>query len=53
MNPVVAMFLGAVVLGERVTPLAVVAALLVLAGVALIVFQDLPLVRSLTARSRR
>jgi drug/metabolite transporter (DMT)-like permease len=52
-NPVVAMFLGAVVLGERVTPLAVVAALLVLAGVALIVFQDLPLVRALTARSRR
>jgi len=52
-NPVVAMFLGAVVLGERVTALAVVAALLVLAGVALIVFQDLPLVRALTARSRR
>jgi drug/metabolite transporter (DMT)-like permease len=52
-NPVVAMFLGAVVLGERVTLLAVVAALLVLAGVALIVFQDLPLVRALTARSRR
>jgi drug/metabolite transporter (DMT)-like permease len=51
-NPVVAMFLGAVVLGERVTLLAVVAALLVLAGVALIVFQDLPLVRALTARSR-
>ncbi|HEX4972626.1 MAG TPA: EamA family transporter [Steroidobacteraceae bacterium] len=52
-NPVVAMFLGAVVLGERVTLLAVVAALLVLVGVALIVFQDLPLVRTLTARSRR
>lgn len=52
-NPVVAMILGAIVLGERVTPLAVVAALLVLLGVALIVFQDLPLVRSLTARNRR
>lgn len=52
-NPVVAVFLGAVVLGERVTPLALGAAALVLVGVALIVFQDLPLVRSLTARSRR
>jgi drug/metabolite transporter (DMT)-like permease len=49
-NPVVAVFLGAVVLGERVTPLALGAAVLVLAGVALIVFQDLPLVRALTAR---
>jgi len=49
-NPVVAMILGAVVLGETVTPLAVVAALLVLLGVALIVFQDLPLVRALNAR---
>jgi drug/metabolite transporter (DMT)-like permease len=52
-NPVVAVFLGAVVLGERVTPLALAAAALVLVGVALIVFQDLPLVRSLTARGRR
>ena len=54
-NPVVAMFLGAVVLGERVTLLAIVAALLVLVGVALIVFQDLPLVRALTRarKSRR
>lgn len=52
-NPVVAMILGAIVLGERVTPLAIVAALLVLLGVALIVFQDLPLVRALTARNRR
>jgi drug/metabolite transporter (DMT)-like permease len=49
-NPVVALFLGAAVLGETVTPLAIVAALLVLAGVALTVFQDLPLVRLLTAR---
>ena len=52
-NPVVAMILGAIVLGERVTPLAIVAALLVLLGVALIVFQDLPLVPALTARNRR
>ena len=49
-NPVVALFLGAAVLGEAVTPLAIVAALLVLVGVALTVFQDLPLVRALTAR---
>jgi drug/metabolite transporter (DMT)-like permease len=47
-NPVVALILGAAVLGERVTPLAIVAAVLVLFGVALIVFQDLPLVRKLT-----
>ena len=49
-NPVVALFLGAAVLGETVTPLAIVAALLVLVGVALTVFQDLPLLRLLTAR---
>jgi drug/metabolite transporter (DMT)-like permease len=52
-NPVVALILGAVVLGERVTPLAIAAAALVLVGVALIVFQDLPLARALTARGRR
>lgn len=52
-NPVVALVLGAAVLGERVTLLAIVAALLVLLGVALIVFQDLPWVRALTARVRR
>jgi drug/metabolite transporter (DMT)-like permease len=52
-NPVVAVFLGAVVLGERVTPIALAAAVLVLVGGALIGFQDLPLVRSLTARGRR
>src|SRR5678815_3223254 len=49
-NPVVALFLGAAVLGEAVTPLAIVAALLVLLGVALTVCQDLPLVRTLAAR---
>ena len=47
-NPVVALVLGAAVLGERVTPLAIVAAVLVLFGVALIVFQNLPLLRKLT-----
>jgi len=49
-NPVVALFLGAAVLGETVTPLAIVAAVLVLLGVALTVFQDLPLMRALMAR---
>jgi drug/metabolite transporter (DMT)-like permease len=38
-NPVVALVLGSVVLGERVTVLAMFAAALVLLGVALIVFQ--------------
>ncbi|MGH8241293.1 MAG: EamA family transporter, partial [Steroidobacteraceae bacterium] len=52
-NPVVALMLGAAVLGERVTPLAIVAAVLVLFGVALIVLQDLPLVRAMIARNRR
>jgi drug/metabolite transporter (DMT)-like permease len=52
-NPVVALVLGAVVLGERVTLLAMIAAVLVLIGVALIVFQDLPAVRALTARLRK
>jgi drug/metabolite transporter (DMT)-like permease len=50
---VVALVLGAVVLGERVTLLAMVAAVLVLVGVALIVFQDLPVMRALRARLRR
>jgi drug/metabolite transporter (DMT)-like permease len=52
-NPVVALVLGAVVLGERITLLAMVAAVLVLVGVALIVFQDLPVMRALSARLRR
>lgn len=38
-NPVVALLLGALVLGEQITLLAVAAALLVLAGVALVLFQ--------------
>lgn len=37
-NPIVALFLGAVVLGERVTWPAIVAATLVLVGVALVLF---------------
>jgi drug/metabolite transporter (DMT)-like permease len=52
-NPVVALILGSVVLGERVTLLAMIAAMLVLIGVALIVFQDLPVVRALTTRLRK
>ena len=38
-NPVVALLLGAVVLNERLTPLAVSAAALVLVGVGLVLFQ--------------
>lgn len=38
-NPVVALILGAIVLDERITPIAIVAALLVLVGVALVLFQ--------------
>jgi drug/metabolite transporter (DMT)-like permease len=52
-NPVVALVLGAAVLGERVTLLAMVAAALVLVGVALIVVQDWPVMRALSARLRR
>jgi drug/metabolite transporter (DMT)-like permease len=39
-NPVVALLLGALVLGETITPLAALAAVLVLVGVALVLFQD-------------
>lgn len=39
-NPVVALILGALVLDERITPLAITAALLVLIGVSLVLFQD-------------
>lgn len=52
-NPVVALILGSIVLGERVTLLTMIAAVLVLIGVALIVFQDLPVMRALTARLRK
>ena len=39
-NPVVALLLGSIVLGERVTPLAATSAALVLIGVALVLFQE-------------
>jgi drug/metabolite transporter (DMT)-like permease len=39
-NPVVALILGAVVLDERITLVAIMAAALVLVGVALVLFQD-------------
>jgi drug/metabolite transporter (DMT)-like permease len=39
-NPVVALLLGALVLNERLTVLALAAAVLVLFGVALVLFQD-------------
>jgi drug/metabolite transporter (DMT)-like permease len=39
-NPVVALVLGALILNERITLLAVAAAVLVLAGVALVLFQN-------------
>jgi drug/metabolite transporter (DMT)-like permease len=44
-NPVVALILGALVLQEEVTLLAITAALLVLLGVALVLFQDWPFSR--------
>jgi drug/metabolite transporter (DMT)-like permease len=40
-NPVVALLLGALFLGESVTPLAIAAAVLVLVGVALVLFQNI------------
>lgn len=52
-NPVVALILGALVLHERITPLAMIAALLVLLGVTLVLFQDLPVFRALRGRGKR
>jgi drug/metabolite transporter (DMT)-like permease len=49
-NPVVAMFLGAIVLNERLTALALIAATLVLLGVALVLFQDLNWLKNLRRR---
>src|SRR5918999_5640189 len=40
-NPVVALMLGAVILQERITALTMFAAVLVLAGVALVLFQGM------------
>jgi len=50
-NPVVAMFLGAVVLSERLTALALTAAALVLFGVALVLFQDMNWLKNLRRRN--
>jgi drug/metabolite transporter (DMT)-like permease len=52
-NPVIAVLLGAIVLGEAITPWTVAGAVLVIAGVALVLFQKLRLPRlpsSLAAR---
>jgi drug/metabolite transporter (DMT)-like permease len=38
-NPVIALLLGALVLHEKITPVAIVSAILVLVGVALELFQ--------------
>jgi drug/metabolite transporter (DMT)-like permease len=38
-NPVIALALGAMVLHEKIGPMAILSAILVLAGVALILFQ--------------
>jgi len=42
-NPVIALALGALVLHERVSPVAILSAILVLVGVALVLFQRRPL----------
>jgi len=52
-NPVVAMLLGSMFLNEKITTLAVIAAMLVLAGVALVLFQDLNPLRLLRDRRAR
>lgn len=52
-NPVVALLLGSVVLSERLTPLVIMATVLVLAGVGLVLFQDVlkpSRLRSIVAR---
>lgn len=49
-NPVVALILGALVLNERITLLAIVAAALVLLGVALVLFQGVNPLRAWRAR---
>ena len=52
-NPVVALLLGALFLDEKITLLAVTAAVLVLAGVALVLFQDFNPLRLLRERRAR
>lgn len=49
-NPVVALFLGALVLNERITALALMAAALVLVGVGLVLFQDSNWLKNLRRR---
>src|SRR5688572_6572251 len=49
-NPVVALFLGTLVLGERLTALAMVAAAMVLVGVGLVLFQDAKWLKGLRRR---
>jgi drug/metabolite transporter (DMT)-like permease len=52
-NPVVALVLGAVVLNERITLLAVLAGMLVLLGVGLILFQNFSSLKILRAHAQR
>ena len=52
-NPVVALILGALFLDEQITLLAVIAAVLVLVGVALVLFQDVDPLRWLRERRAR
>jgi drug/metabolite transporter (DMT)-like permease len=49
-NPVVALFLGAMFLNERITSTVILAAALVLAGVALVLFQGVSVTRWLQTR---
>lgn len=49
-NPVVALMLGALVLNERLTALALIAAVLVLLGVGLVLFQDANWLKNLRRR---
>ncbi|MET0532969.1 MAG: EamA family transporter [Steroidobacter sp.] len=49
-NPVVALFLGALVLNERLTTLVLIAAGLVLVGVSLVLFQDASWLKNLRRR---
>lgn len=52
-NPVVALILGALVLNERITALAVTAAVLVLVGVSLVLFQGINPLKLLRSRRER
>ena len=52
-NPVVALILGALVLNEQVTGMAIAATVLVLVGVALVLFQDFNPLRMLQVRRER